>query len=288
MPPATDAYARRIHRVIDHVRSHLSEDLSLAAVAPIAGFSPFHFHRVFKAVAGETLAAFTRRARLERAVALMRSSADRELGAIAMEVGFGSHTDFCRVFRRYYGVAPGHWDRTSRLDAQPGFVTPEAKHAADWEPPTVEVRQRPACRVLYVRVTDPWRGNNLARGYARLVERVTARGLDHRRARLIGASWDNELTTPIEKLVYDLGLTVPAHVRAEGDFGIHEFAAGPAAEIHCTQLVHTAIAWERLYEWLPSSGHEPADVPALKRFRRTPSVFDHEAWNVDCSIALAP
>ena len=47
-------YARRVNRVIDHVREHLGDELSLAGLARLAAFSPFHFHRVFRAVTGET------------------------------------------------------------------------------------------------------------------------------------------------------------------------------------------------------------------------------------------
>jgi transcriptional regulator GlxA family with amidase domain len=40
-------YQRRVDRVIDHVYEHLAGDLTLAGLARVAAFSPFHFHRVF-------------------------------------------------------------------------------------------------------------------------------------------------------------------------------------------------------------------------------------------------
>ena len=60
-------YERRINRVIDHVQAHLDGDLTLERLAEVAAFSPFHFHRVFAAITGETLSDFIRRVRLERA-----------------------------------------------------------------------------------------------------------------------------------------------------------------------------------------------------------------------------
>lgn len=60
-------YEKRVNRVIDHVRDHLAEDLPLERLARIALFSPFHFHRVFRTITGETVAAFVQRLRLERA-----------------------------------------------------------------------------------------------------------------------------------------------------------------------------------------------------------------------------
>ncbi|MFP4469190.1 MAG: AraC family transcriptional regulator [Bacteroidales bacterium] len=60
-------YIARINRVMDFVERNLSADLNLETLAGVANFSPFHFHRLFSAMTGETLNHFIRRARLERA-----------------------------------------------------------------------------------------------------------------------------------------------------------------------------------------------------------------------------
>ena len=59
-------YEKRVNRVIDYVREHLADELSLAQLARVAAFSPFHFHRVFTAITGETLFAFIQRVRAQR------------------------------------------------------------------------------------------------------------------------------------------------------------------------------------------------------------------------------
>lgn len=45
----------RINRVFEYIYSNLDANLSLATIADIAFFSPFHFHRIFKAITGETI-----------------------------------------------------------------------------------------------------------------------------------------------------------------------------------------------------------------------------------------
>lgn len=272
---------------MDHIRASLSEDLSLSTLATLAGVSRYHFHRIFKAVAGETIASFTRRARLERAVYLMRGAPHRELTSIALEVGFGTPSDFSRVFRSAYGCAPSKWDRKSRLDGDTRFE----EAMADGEAPAMHPRivDRPACRLIYVRVRDPWSSDGLRNGYARLRGWFEAHALLEPNVELLGVSWDNEKATPLDRLHYDLGITVPDRIAAEEGFGVHEFPAVRAVEVHCSCLRDTAYAWDYLYEtWLPNSAFEPAEMPALKRFRRLPMQWDREAWNVDCSIALRP
>ena len=54
-------YRRRICRAMDYISRNLESELSLEEIAQAASFSMFHFHRIFKAVVGETVSGFTRR-----------------------------------------------------------------------------------------------------------------------------------------------------------------------------------------------------------------------------------
>ena len=60
------SYQERILRVQVHIQAHLFDELALDDLARIACFSPYHFHRIFRGMVGETLAAHVRRLRLER------------------------------------------------------------------------------------------------------------------------------------------------------------------------------------------------------------------------------
>ena len=64
-------YVDRVNRAIDFILRHLAEPLRLEAVARAACFSPYHFHRVFRLLVGESLGDFIKRLRLERALTLM-------------------------------------------------------------------------------------------------------------------------------------------------------------------------------------------------------------------------
>ena len=102
------AYIARINRVVDHIDEHLDADLDLHTLARVARVSPWHFHRVFQALTGETIATRVRRRRLEVAAARMLMSEETAL-AIALDVGFGSPEVFTRAFRAYFGVTPSAW-----------------------------------------------------------------------------------------------------------------------------------------------------------------------------------
>jgi AraC-like DNA-binding protein len=72
-------------RVVDHIHEHLAEALSLETLARVAAFSPFLFHRVFRAITGETLFTFIQRLRLEehRQAAFLIAGIELTRGAIA-------------------------------------------------------------------------------------------------------------------------------------------------------------------------------------------------------------
>ena len=109
-------YQERVNRVLDHISTHLDGDLSLAALSAVACFSPFHFHRIFQGVTGETLNAHVRRVRLERAALLMRSSPRRRITDVALATGFAGAAEFSRAFKTHFGFAPSTWDRRSALE----------------------------------------------------------------------------------------------------------------------------------------------------------------------------
>ncbi|MBI5068944.1 MAG: helix-turn-helix transcriptional regulator [Deltaproteobacteria bacterium] len=81
------------------------EPLHLEDGAAVAGLSPFHFLRAFRAVLGVTPHQFLLRARLRRAVAMLAGGAPVTEAAFAC--GFGDLSNFVRTFRRAAGASPG-------------------------------------------------------------------------------------------------------------------------------------------------------------------------------------
>ena len=101
-------YTKRIERVIAAVAASLEQEQALPSTATLAGianFSPFHFMRVYRALAGESLGATVQRLRLTRAAHLLASSS-APISEIAGRVGFETPQAFARAFRQHFGMAP--------------------------------------------------------------------------------------------------------------------------------------------------------------------------------------
>ena len=95
----------RLLRGKDFLDSFHAEELQLKEVARIACVSPYHFHRLFREVFGETPNQYLQRKRLERARELLAST-ERGVTEISLDVGFESSTSFSALFRRTYGFSP--------------------------------------------------------------------------------------------------------------------------------------------------------------------------------------
>lgn len=98
-------YHRSINRVLDYIREHLGEEIKSEKLAGIAAISPFHFHCIFKATIGETLADYVKRTRLEW-VALQLQTSETQLAELAAQVGYSSEQALSRAFKNHFGLPP--------------------------------------------------------------------------------------------------------------------------------------------------------------------------------------
>jgi AraC family transcriptional regulator len=106
-------YTARINRVIDHIDAHLSEEMSLDELAGVAGFSRFHFHRLFRAMVGETLGRYVARLRVERAASVLTANPTASITEVALDCAFGSSAAFARAFKARFGVSASEWRATA-------------------------------------------------------------------------------------------------------------------------------------------------------------------------------
>jgi AraC family transcriptional regulator len=290
-------YVGRINRAVAYVQRNLTESLQLEDVARVAAFSSFHFHRIFKATMGETLSAFVKRVRLERALYLLSHRDGATLTEIALACGFASSSEFSRSFRKRYGVAPRQFDldafRLAQRQAMETALTapPEQRLLArlpDGANPdgfVVRFVERSARRVAYVMVQRPFEPGRVPAAAARLVAWAAARGLEG--GQWLGYMWEEPEIVALERCHYFVGVEVPADVQREGEVGITEFAPMTLATIDLAgpiDLEMRAIDW--LYAtWLPTSGYVPDHQPAFEAWHGLP--YAHGEARFELSMQLA-
>jgi AraC family transcriptional regulator len=291
-------YLQRIHAVVGHVRENLDGDLSLGTLAQVAGFSPFHFHRIFKTLTGETINDLVLRLRLERAVALLRSTPARSITDAAFACGFQSVAVFSRAFKRQYGLPASRWDRQGPLqnskngqnpDGFPSYTLENLSDFAEQDVFQVRLRTLPAQRLAYLRVYDSYQPDGRVQAaYHRLLAWYCQRGGRLADTTLYGMSQDAPDVTPLPLCRFDWCLKVPPHWQAEGEVGMVDFPACRVATIRCqgdAWVEYRALHFLFRY-WLPRSRYQPANLPGLEIYRRRPDELGWETFDIDCAVPV--
>ena len=107
-------YTARINRVMDYIGKNISQVIDLSVMADIASFSPYHFHRIFTFITGETPNNFVSRIRLERAAVLLQDSTKDTISEIAFRCGFINVSSFSRAFKSFFGVSAKEFRRLDK------------------------------------------------------------------------------------------------------------------------------------------------------------------------------
>lgn len=133
-------YKEHIENVLEYIESNLKTDLNLADLARKAGYSEYHFLRVFKEVTSLTPVDYIRKRRLSEITREMDIS-DRPISDIAFEYGFNSKENFTRAFKTEHHVLPTEYKAAGnslklydrfRSDVKPFELTPKIVTLSDF------------------------------------------------------------------------------------------------------------------------------------------------------------
>jgi AraC family transcriptional regulator len=293
-------YHQRIDRVIQYVRNHLEHELPLETLAHVAGFSPFHFHRIFKMITDETINDLVLRLRLERAVALLRANPRVSISEAAFRSGFNSVAVFSRAFKRQYQQNASEWDRQSPLkysknhqpDEQfPRYTSACLEEFAEQAEFAVQIRTLPAQRLAYVRSYDSYSNmQKIVDAYQRILSWFIAHGGDLGQTTIYGMSQDDPDITPARLCRFDWCFRVPDHWPGAGDIQITTLPACQVATIHMKgDIAHEDRALQYLFRyWLPNSRYQPANLPAMEIYHQPPHETGWQSFDIDCAIPIEP
>lgn len=272
-------YRNRIARVVAAIVADPMAPHSLATLAGIAHFSPFHFHRIYHAIAGETVAATIRRLRLARA-ALLLGAGQISVTRIGLESGYESPQAFTRAFRNFTGNSPRGFQKQMNLFAQ----RPVPELPAQSRKLSVHLVERPAMRVHALRHHGP--NATIPHVHRRLREQVGQRPV----AQWLGIMYGDADAGPdsgfryyagaaLETDLFDVGEVEMIDI-PEGTYASHTLA-GPYSQINTALFL--------LYsEWLPRSGLEPENRPALEHYLNNSRNAAPEALRTDLLIPVRP
>lgn len=310
-------YVERVNLAIDYISARLHRKLKLEEVARAGMLSPFHFHRVFQGIVGETPGDYVKRLRLYRAVAMMggvgHSRRPASVTEIASRCGFASISDFSRAFKARFGAAPSRFDLAAwqtahraefdamaaqsewnRRGAERGGGAGAATGHVKELPPEprqprdgfrVEIRDRPAREVAYIRVRDPYRPGAVLAATERLVAWAERHGCADNQ--WLGYQWENPELVSLAQCQYHVAVEARGFA-ARGEVGRYRFPPMVVATVEIRggiDLEINALRW--LYgAWLPRSGYVPDDQPGFEAWIGRPFAHGTEHFELRVEIPV--
>ena len=223
-------HEQRFIRALRYLQNHYTDAIDLRHIADAANYSPWHWHRVYRDLMGETLHTTVKWMRLHRAAWLIAYT-DKPVADIARECGYSNAQSFARSFRDEYGLSPQQY-RARPLSRHP-------------------VRLETRAPVAVVMLAHPGECQRLGDTFYQLESLLRLRGADTTRARSFSI---HPAIDPYHAEKHVAATVAAAYAAAPLQTGT--IAGGRYAVLrHCGSYADL----DRIYdwfagEWLPAAG----------------------------------
>lgn len=282
-------YFERMKSVLVYIEENLDRVVTLEELAEVACFSPYHFHRIFRSWVGESLAVYLRRLRVEHAAITLRHS-DKRVFDIALDAGFQSPESFAKAFRKRFDLSPQQYRDAFQFRKVETESTLElVKHRLFYESENkmeVTIVKHDVRKIASVRHLGPYL--EVGTAWNSLCSWAGPKGLINENATFLGLSYDDPDISDEDKIRYDASIVLTEDLPSEGDVTVKEIPAGEfATAIHKGPYENLHETYNELLGiWLPGSGREVKNGPAIENYMNDPETTPPEDLLVEVSIPL--
>ena len=299
-------YFLRINRVVDYIEAHLDDEHTLENLSEVAHFSPYHFHRIFKALTGETINNYVKRIRLQKAGSMLITDYERPVSEVATLCGFNSTAVFCRAFRTHFGQSTGEF-RKRHLEQERKNGQAERKNGQSNQNASIYfsdefinlnrdtnmetnivVKEMPAMDLIYCRHVGSF--DQIGAAYGKLMKWAGPRGmLKFPKTKTVTVYHDDPKVVEMEKVRQSACITVDEDAKPEGEFGKMHIPGGKYVVGSFKVLPHQfGEAWDAVCRWLADSGYQPSDGYPYEYYPEEHEEGPPPIFTVDICIPVKP
>jgi len=253
-----DDYIESVYRVTHYIEQHYSEELTLESLSKVAGFSKYHFHRIFKTIVGESLGCHIRRVRLARSTSKFMMK--QKITDIALESGYETNASFAKAFKKQFGMSPKAFSAKVKTTKgttmlKPKFITLEPLD------------------VLYVRKTGDY-NKSCGEAWEVLMKFAYTQKIKHKKnlmgkeAIAIGIGHDNPSVTNEEELRCDACISWDdKSVEPTGEIASKTIAGGDYVMfLHKGSYDGLKETYSKIGDWIVESGVMLRDEPMFEKY----------------------
>lgn len=296
-------YSKRINTIIEYINNHLTDDIDLEILAGIANFSPYHFHRIFKAFLGEPVGAFITRMRVETAARLLRYS-DMPVQEIAYKVGYDVPSSLSKVFKQFYDITPIEYKNNKKYTImKPLKINPE-----------LELKERvinlEPMQAIYVCLFGDYKSNDYCLAWQKLWEYIRTSGkfseemkracgtapksdvikqmLKECKIAHVGIYHNDPKLTETSKQQSDVCLTLPFKMEPKGEIGAKEIAGGRyAAFLYQGTYEKLGEVYDTIFgKYIPDGGYQLDERPVFEMYLNDPECTKPEELQTEIYVPI--
>ncbi|MDO5970992.1 AraC family transcriptional regulator [Flavivirga aquimarina] len=267
-------YNQKLNVIIEYIHNHLDSKIDIKTLAEISHFSPFHFHRISRALLGEPIGAYISRTRVETAAKMIRYTS-LDIESIAYNVGFETPSSLSKKFKNHFGVSPTAYRKNKLFTIKKTNTmetTSSAKHNKNLnikKPKILDIEDK---KCMYIRMQGAYQSLDYPSAWKKLWEQVKEQKLFTAGIEHIGLAHDDPKVTDEDKIRYDSCLIIRKDAKATGDIGVKTLKGGKFATFlyqgnyECFSDVYDYI----FNEWLLNNDYELRDEVVREKYISNP------------------
>lgn len=297
-----EEYINRINKVLSFIDHNLDADLSLQNIAHIAFYSPYHLHRLFKAITNETLNSYIIRKRIERTAMMLIHNKESSIAEIADKYGFKNDSTFSRTFKKIYGQSPtefrksnqGNFSKISKVNSNNGkksFITEEylcniinLKHWINMNA-KIEINEMPKMNLAYVTQIGV---NGIEDAFQRIIKWATPKELlTKNNTHVCRVFHDSFKVTDADKVRMSIGIITDQEITVDGEVGLTTIEQGKNIVGHFViEPIEFEKSWDSLFIWMNENGYKKADRYPFEIYRNNMNLHPEKKCIVDLCIPI--
>lgn len=293
----------RINNAILYIETHLSEKLILSDIAKEAYFSPFHFHRIFSLVVGETVNNFIARLRIEKAANFLIHQKEISITEVSEIIGFTSLSSFSRAFKKFYGISPAEFKELSpekyskicKTESKNGQVVVSfeqyicnVNNALNWIKMNGKTTIQNVEELQLAYISHKGEMEKIGKVFNRLIQWAAPKGLmNQENLRLLTIYHDSPKITSPENIRSSIAIVLNTETTVEGEVRLKTIQPGKCIvsrfEITPNEFQQ---AWESNFVWMSENGYKKGDKDPFEIYYNNAAEHPENKFIVDMCIPV--
>lgn len=275
-------YTEKLNVIVEYINSNFDKKIAINELARLSNFSPFHFHRIVKALLREPIGAYITRTRLEQA-AKMISYSSSSIEEIAYSVGYETPSSLSKQFKNYFGISPSEYRKTKILSIKPTKIMDSNLKI---KKPKIVLLEDKQC--LFVRMQGDYQLLDYGNAWTKLwsivkTQKLFTTGIEH-----FGISYDDPNVTDAKKIRYDACLVIHKNAKPDGEIGVKTLNGGKFAMFHYTgSYKYLSTVYDYIFnDWLLNNEYELRDEPVREKYRNNPDKTEESKLKTEIYLPI--